>query len=238
MLESSSAAFFLNQILITLYRSPNHKKNKNTMKSIHTSIFKISSTFFALLAFSTISMAQDSDSPFVNFDQFEALVKEVKEHRSERMLPLDQFNKASQEANTIILDTRSKAAYDAKHIKGAIHLNFSDFTQASLDVLIESKETRILIYCNNNIEENPLLLENIEEFFPSKMAAPVEILEIESDDRGELTIPEPTLTLALNIPTYINLYGYGYKNVYELKDLVLVDDSRIQFEGTSVVASN
>tara|TARA_Y100000385_G_C13062582_1_gene625103 strand:+ start:1114 stop:1665 length:552 start_codon:yes stop_codon:yes gene_type:complete len=183
-------------------------------------------------------MAQDSDSPFVNFDQFEALVKEVKEHRSERMLPLDQFNKASQEANTIILDTRSKAAYDAKHIKGAIHLNFSDFTQASLDVLIESKETRILIYCNNNIEENPLLLENIEEFFPSKMAAPVEILEIESDDRGELTIPEPTLTLALNIPTYINLYGYGYKNVYELKDLVLVDDSRIQFEGTSVVASN
>jgi hypothetical protein len=40
--------------------------------------------------------------------------------------------------------------------------------------------------------------------------------------------------LALNIPTYINLYGYGYKNVYELDELVNVNDKRIEFEGTAV----
>lgn len=208
-------------------------------KPQYSILLRISSTFIILLSISFLGFSQSSDSPFVNFEQFEALVKEVKEHRSERMLPLDDFNKASKEANTIILDTRSKAAYDAKHIKGAIHLNFSDFTQASLDNLFESKDVRILIYCNNNIEENPLLLEDVEEFFPSKMAQPFEIEEIilETDDRGELIVPEPTITLALNIPTYINLFGYGYKNVYELKDLVMVDDPRIQFEGTSVLAS-
>ena len=38
--------------------------------------------------------------------------------------------------------------------------------------------------------------------------------------------------MALNIPTYVNLYGYGYKNVYELNELVNVKDSRIEFEGS------
>ena len=42
------------------------------------------------------------------------------------------------------------------------------------------------------------------------------------------------LMLALNIPTYINLYGYGYQNVYELNELVSVNDKRIQFVGSVV----
>ena len=41
-------------------------------------------------------------------------------------------------------------------------------------------------------------------------------------------------SLALNIPTYINLYGYGYKNVFELKEMVDVNDPEIEFEGTDV----
>ena len=45
--------------------------------------------------------------------------------------------------------------------------------------------------------------------------------------------------MALNIPTYINLYGYGYvygyRNVYELNELVKVSDPKIEFEGTTVI---
>jgi hypothetical protein len=40
--------------------------------------------------------------------------------------------------------------------------------------------------------------------------------------------------MALNVPTYINLYGYGYHNVYELDELVNVKDPRVKFEGTEV----
>ena len=40
--------------------------------------------------------------------------------------------------------------------------------------------------------------------------------------------------MALNIPTYVNLYGYGYQNVYELDELVKVTDPRIKFEGSVV----
>ena len=35
------------------------------------------------------------------------------------------------------------------------------------------------------------------------------------------------LPLALNIQTFINLYGYGYKNVWELGEAVDMDDPRV-----------
>ena len=39
--------------------------------------------------------------------------------------------------------------------------------------------------------------------------------------------------LALNIPTFVNLHGYGYKNVFELADVLKVDDPRVELEGKS-----
>ncbi len=59
------------------------------------------------------------------------------------------------------------------------------------------------------------------------VAPPLQSIPIERLKRKEIT-------LALNIPTFINLYGYGYKNVYELGDLVSVFMDPIKFEGTDV----
>ena len=39
---------------------------------------------------------------------------------------------------------------------GAKHVNFLDFNQRSLAELIPDPNTRILIYCNNNFEGNPV----------------------------------------------------------------------------------
>ena len=150
----------------------------------------------------------------VNFKDYLSLSKEVYEYRKNRVIGVKEWLKMSKEPNTIILDTRSKAMYKAKHIKGAIHLNFSDFTQPKLNRLIRKNNTRILIYCNNNID-------NEREFFVSKMYIP----------------PTPEAKkrmLALNVPTFINLYGYGYKNVFELGDLVDVNSGILEFEGTQV----
>ena len=60
-----------------------------------------------------------------------------------------------------------------------------------------------------------------------------------SEEESEEVIETPVstakpLTLALNIPTFINLYGYGYRNIFELGELVNTNDPRIQFEGTAV----
>lgn len=166
---------------------------------------------FSLLFMYTQTKAQTAK---VDYDAFEKLVTEVKEHRKKRLVSLEQFQQMSKEKNVVILDTRSDAMYKAKHVKGAIHLNFSDFTQSNLARLIPNKNTKILIYCNNNFESD-------EQFFPTKAYIPAS-----SKEKG--------YTLALNIPTYINLYGYGYKEVYELSELISVFDSKIQFEGTSI----
>ncbi len=134
---------------------------------------------------------------------FETLTQQAFAHREKRLVNLSTFLKMAKEPETLILDTRSERAFQRKHIKGAIHLNFSDFTAEKLAKHIPDKTTRILIYCNNNFDDDP-------QNFPAKSAP-----------------------LALNIPTFINLYGYGYTNIYELKDLLSTTDPALVFEGTA-----
>ena len=156
----------------------------------------------------------------VDFEAYEKLVSEVKGHRQSRLVSIDRFQEMSHQENVIILDTRSAEMFRRKHIKGAVHLNFSDFTQENLAALIPDPDTKILIYCNNNIDGD-------EINFATKTVKP---LLIRKDIKA--------ITLALNIPTYINLYGYGYRNVYELTELVFPWDKRIIFEGTEVKRHN
>ena len=154
-----------------------------------------------ILGLSHIAMAQAKplSNSKVDYEGFAALTAEISDYRAGRLIQIDIFNLYSKDSSTIILDTRSKAAYDEIHIAGAIHLNFSDFTAAKLAKVIPNMNTRILIYCNNNIES----------------------------DYSSLT--DKMVSLALNIPTFINLYGYGYTNVYELQDYLMESDPRIEF---------
>lgn len=164
-----------------------------------------------------VKKAATLPSALVDFDAFDSLTSVVKKYRKDRLVHLDQFVAMSKEKNTVILDTRSKDMYQRKHVKGAIHLAFTDFTQENLRRVIPSNTTRILIYCNNNFDDDPIL------FATKSYQPPMGMAE------------KKPLTLALNIPTFINLYGYGYKNVYELKDLVTILFNRvIEFEGTDV----
>lgn len=151
----------------------------------------------------------------VSYPDFENLVAEVKAYREARLVNLSTFIELSKAENTIILDTRSKEMYDQKHIKGAVHLNFSDFSQDNLKRVIPNLNTTVLIYCNNNFMDDSM-------FFVSKVA------KIVIDNKPK------EVSLALNIPTYINLYGYGYKNVFELSEYVSILNQKIQFEGKAV----
>jgi len=176
---------------------------------------------FVIICLMYISCFSQTPS-LVDYDAYEKIVLEVKKHRAERLISTDEFVEMSKMDNVVILDTRSKAMYIAKHIKGAIHLNFSDFTQKNLEALFESRDVNILIYCNNNFEDD-------QKYFATKAyVAPV------FDKPAPEGSPMSSVTMALNIPTYINLYGYGYKNVFELSELISVFDSRVQLEGTAI----
>ena len=172
----------------------------------------------ALVLISSVAFAQPQAKSYpasdIDYPGFVELTAEAEEHRKTHTVSVEEFLKMSKERGTIILDTRSEKMYKAKHVKGAIHLNFSDFTAGKLAKVIPNKETKVLIYCNNNLDK--------DEMYFARKSAP----------------------LALNIPTFINLYGYGYKNVYELNALVPTvplfptDAPALEFEGTAVEAVN
>ncbi len=188
-------------------------------------------TFIAALLLSVMvasnGMAQDGKYPKakVSFDDFKALVAEVEPLRASRLISLDQFLKMSQEPGVIVLDSRSTFRFDRIHLKGAKHLSFTDFTQDNLSKVIPSPDTKILIYCNNNFDGN-------QTDFASKVAAPRP--KASNPIASQMAAQARPRMMALNVPTYINLYGYGYHNVYELNELVKVNDPRIKFEGTIV----
>jgi rhodanese-related sulfurtransferase len=175
----------------------------------------------------TAGFAQITNYPKakVSFDDFKGLVAAVETHRASRLVDLNTFMKMSKEPEAIILDSRSTFRFERIHVKGARHLAFTDYTQDNLQKVIPSFETKILIYCNNNFDGN-------QKDFASKVAVPR--AKPGNAVATQFAAQAKPIMMALNIPTYINLYGYGYRNVYELNELVNVNDPRIAFEGSIV----
>lgn len=139
----------------------------------------------------------ETEPPQVDYAGFVDLSTEIETYRETRLIDLETFNAMKADPNTIILDARSLNAFTLGHINGAVNLNFSDFSAGMLSEVIGAKDRRILIYCNNNFTDN---------------VAPVVL---------------KSAPLALNVPTFINLYGYGYRNVYELDGAYSIEDPEI-----------
>lgn len=155
---------------------------------------------FAALACAAPLAAQQSGSPLIDYAGYTKLTSEVYPYRSERLITLADFNARAARPDVLVLDARSALAFKRGHIKGAVNLPLPDFTAEALAKIIgDNLDREILIYCNNNF----------------------------INDR------EPVRTkarpLALNIQTFINLYGYGYKNVYELGEAVDMDAPEVRW---------
>ena len=160
---------------------------------------------FLVFCFSVAVTAQEKPGPLnpaIDMKGYLRIASEAAEYRESRRLTEDEFLTMSREPGTIVLDARSKEKYDELHVKGAINLSFPDITIESLNRLLPDKNVRILIYCNNNFI-------NAERPFPTKMA-----------------------TASLNISTYIALYTYGYRNVYELGPLIDFKNSKLEFSAS------
>ena len=146
--------------------------------------------------------AKEIQNPAIQYSGFAKLTKELEPVRAKNRVSEEDFIKMAGEPGTIVLDARSHDKYEAIHVKGAIHLAFTDFTDEALRKIIPDKTTRILIYCNNNFKNEPVN-------FAAK-----------------------SIVVALNIQTFINLHAYGYNNIYELGPLLDVKTTEIPFEGT------
>jgi hypothetical protein len=141
-------------------------------------------------------------NPAIDMEGYLRFAQAAAAERETHRVSEDEFIRMSREPGTIVLDARSREKYDELHVRGAVSLAFPDITVASLKEIIPKKTTRILIYCNNNFSNAP---------FP---------------------FPEKLPPASLNLSTYIALYTYGYRNVYELGPYVDIKDSNLAFESS------
>jgi hypothetical protein len=138
-------------------------------------------------------------NPQIDYDGYRGLIEEVRPYRLARLIDWDAFAAAARERDVLILDARSAAQFAAGHIRGAVNVPLPEFSDERLAEVIGRFDRPILIYCNNNFR----------------------------DDRPPVMLK--TGRLALNLSTFTHLYGYGYRNVRELNDVVTMDDPRIRW---------
>jgi hypothetical protein len=168
----------------------------------------------------------------------------VGELREARVLNEKEFIAAAKEKGTVILDARSEEFYNQSHIKGAINLPYTHFSASALEALIPDQSTKILIYCRNNIADVLNLEDAANNGFPVKPAdlEPADQSSVKPNEVKEFIYPSdyqpPELPkgvgVGLNIPTFITLYSYGYRNIWELNDIIDPNDSKIQFVGKAI----
>src|SRR5258708_29018258 len=142
----------------------------------------------------------DETNPAIDIDAYVRVASEAAMHRAARRVSEEEFMRMAREPGTVVLDARSAQKYRELHVKGALNLSFPDIAIDSLQRTIPDRNTRVLIYCNNNFA-------NAEGPFPSNLPS-----------------------ASLNLSTYIALYNYGYRNLYELGPLIDLKSSRLEFE--------
>ncbi len=141
-------------------------------------------------------------NPAIDMRAFLRVSLDAANARESRRISESDFIRMSRERGTIVLDARSREKFDELHVKGAKNLSFPNIAVESLQAAVPDKTTRILIYCNNNFL-------GAESAFPTKLPA-----------------------ASLNLSTYIALYSYGYRNIYELAPLLDIKTSKLKFESS------
>jgi hypothetical protein len=155
----------------------------------------------ALMAMPAAARTITPANPQIDYAGFDALVGELAPVRARHRLSWTDFEKAARAEGALLLDARSADAFARGHLNGAVNLPFTDFTDEALRAVIGKDPDRpIYIYCNNNFRDH---------------RAP---------------IPLKRAPMALNIPTFVNLHGYGYRNVWELADVIGTDDAGVAWE--------
>jgi phage shock protein E len=141
-----------------------------------------------------------AENPAIDMPAYLAASHDAAILRETHRLTEDDFIRLSRAPGVIILDARSREKFSELHVAGAINIPFSDIAVGTLRDAIPDKSTVVLIYCNNNFVNAP-------SAFPSKLPA-----------------------ASLNLATYVALYTYGYRNVYELGPIIDIAEARLDFD--------
>jgi phage shock protein E len=160
-------------------------------------------SLFAAMLLATAAPAFAQQPPLLNpqmdYDGYVSLIQEVRPYRLARLIDWDSFIAAAAEPDVLILDARSERQFAQGHIAGAVNVPLTEFSEELLAEVIGRADRPILIYCNNNF----------------------------SNDGPPVFLK--TGRLAINLSTFTHLYGYGYRNLRELNDVMDFNDPRVRW---------
>jgi len=170
--------------------------------------FALAFAVMILAAFAVSAQkVKDIPNPAIDMKAFLKAAGKAAKHRVTHRLTEEEFIQMSKEPGVVTLDARSRQKYDELHIRGAVNLSFPDITVESLATMFPDKNQKILIYCNNNFM-------NDQKAFPTK-------------------IPPASL----NLSTFVSLYTYGYRNIYELGPLLDAKTTKLELVPTDKIAA-
>lgn len=69
----------------------------------------------------------------------------------EKIVTADVLARWLKEGSVVLIDVRSKESYARAHIRGAVNLPATEITEESMKRLAPLPETRIVIYCDDNL---------------------------------------------------------------------------------------
>src|SRR5262245_149850 len=98
---------------------------------------------------------QQIQNPLTDYVAFTKAVEEVGSLRKDRRISEEEFIRMAKEPGTVVLDARSERLFALRHIQGAVNLSLPEFTAETLAKVLPAKDTRVLIYCNNNFLNAP-----------------------------------------------------------------------------------
>lgn len=138
-----------------------------------------------------------SSTTQIDYATFRALAVDTEAYRQTRLIGWNQFLAAATDSDVLILDARTERQFAAGHLAGAVNVPLPEFSVERLAQVIGRSDRPILIYCNNNFR----------------------------NDRPPVILKSGPV--ALNIPTFLHLVAYGYRNVRELDAVLDIDDPQI-----------
>lgn len=153
----------------------------------------------AVVSLAAPPLSAQALNPQIDYQGFEKLTQDVHSYRRSRLVDWNAFLAAAAEPDVLILDARSERQFAEGHLAGAVNVPLPEFSEERLAEVIGRPDRPILIYCNNNFR----------------------------NDRPPVVLK--TGRLALNLSTFTHLYGYGYRNLRELNDVMDIADPRVRW---------
>lgn len=177
------------------------------MKTIAALLFAVFACHpFVAFCADVPTSSKELANPLIDYTAFQDAVLKTGPIREQRRLTEAQFLEKMKDRSVVLFDARSGPMFARLHIDGAVNLSYPDFTEERLAKLIPTKDTLVLIYCNNNFVGSPVAMAT------------------------------KAVSTSLNVSTYVTLSSYGYTNIYELGPLLDVKTTSLPLAGTEAAS--